>query len=645
MPVIIIILLFLSIPIYADELPSWNNGPNKQAIIKFVSEVTDKTNPHYTSPEDRIATFDNDGTLWVEQPIYTQLIFAMDRVKKLAPSHPEWKTQMPFSAIINNDRQAMAAFSNNDFFKVMAVTHSGMTVDDFYQMVLEWQKKAINPHFNHPYTDLVYEPMLEVMQYLRAHDFKIYIVTGGGEDFVRSFSQQIYHIPKEAVIGSAVKTKYTYQNHKPVLIKLSEILYIDDGAGKPEAINLFISKKPIIAFGNSDGDKEMLEWTQSNPLPHLEFIVHHDDAKREYAYDTQSHVGTFSSALMKEAEREHWHVISMKNDWNVIFPFEQACHCEKIPTRFSAPEGMKRIPGGSYRMGGDNVQARADELPKHQVSISSYWMDETPVTNAQFQKFVAATNYVTVAEKKPDWEELKKQLPANTPKPDDSKLVAASLIFTSPDHLVSLSDYGQWWKWQPGADWRHPHGPNSNISSLAMHPVVHVAWEDANAYCKWAGKRLPTEAEWEWAARGGLTNNIYPWGNAPIDSGEVKANTWQGKFPNENTLRDHYYFTSPVKSFSPNGYGLYDMAGNVWEWVNDWYRADYYEMLKDKNSIDPQGPKQSYDPAEPYAQKKVLRGGSFLCNESYCSGYRVASRMKSTPDTSMEHIGFRCAMN
>ncbi len=324
--------------------------------------------------------------------------------------------------------------------------------------------------------------------------------------------------------------------------------------------------------------------------------------------------------------------------------------CLNIPPRFGTVsadktkhQGMVQIPSGSFMMGGDNNQARPDELPKHPVTLQSFWMDATQVTNDQFQNFVNATGYVTTSEKKPDWEELKKQLPPDTPKPDANKLVAASLVFTPPNHPVALDDYSQWWSWMPGANWRHPRGPKSDIKQLNNHPVVNGDWLDANAYCKWAGKRLPTEAEWEWAARGGLTNKIYPWGNEPIDTGMVKANTWQGEFPYKNTLRDKYYYTSPVKSFPPNGYGLYDMAGNVWEWAADWYRSDYYQSLGNQMIHNPKGPTTSYDPDEPYAQKKVLRGGSFLCNESYCSGYRVAARMKSTPDTSMEHMGFRCA--
>ncbi len=332
------------------------------------------------------------------------------------------------------------------------------------------------------------------------------------------------------------------------------------------------------------------------------------------------------------------------------------CSCENIPDRFAASnsklaqvsdthQGMTKIPGGIFMMGGDNSQARQDELPKHEVEISAFWLDQHEVTNADFQKFVQATHYVTTAEKKPDWELLKKQLPPGTPKPDDSKLVAASLVFTPPDHAVDLNNPALWWSWTPGADWQHPKGPKSDIAQLANHPVVQVSWDDANAYCQWRGKRLPTEAEWEWAARGGLSDHIYPWGNEPIDAGKVKANTWQGEFPYKNTLRDGYYYTAPVKSYAPNGYGLYDMAGNVWEWVSDWYDAHYYEASGKNTSINPKGPVKSYDPVEPTMQKKALRGGSYLCNESYCSGYRVAARMKTSPDTSMEHVGFRCASN
>ncbi|WPU92409.1 formylglycine-generating enzyme family protein [Mucilaginibacter sabulilitoris] len=314
-----------------------------------------------------------------------------------------------------------------------------------------------------------------------------------------------------------------------------------------------------------------------------------------------------------------------------------------IPAGNSTHKGMVWIKNGTFMMGGDNKQAANDEYPKHKVMVTGFWIDATEVTNAEFARFVKATGYVTTAEKKPDWNELKKQLPPGTAKPDDKLLVPASLVFSSPKQAVDLNDYGQWWSWQTGANWRHPHGPGSNILGKENYPVVQVSWYDAQAYCKWAGKRLPTEAEWEWAARGGLTNNIYPWGNEPVDSGKPKANTWQGSFPYKNLLTDKFYFAAPIKSFKANGYGLYDMAGNVWEWCNDLYNDKYYASInKPAGVADPQGPAKSFDPEEPYATKRVIRGGSFLCNDSYCSGYRVARRMKSTEDSGMEHLGFRC---
>lgn len=330
--------------------------------------------------------------------------------------------------------------------------------------------------------------------------------------------------------------------------------------------------------------------------------------------------------------------------------------CMSTPSRFSSSldtaqiertasistEGMVLIPGGTYDMGADNNQADEDEYPKHKVSVSAFYMDKTEVTNAQFQQFVEATGYITTAERKPDWEELKKTLAPNTPKPPDSVLVAASLVFHQTTGPVNLGDYSQWWVWKKGANWKHPQGPVSSIKGKENWPVVQVSWDDAQAYCKWSGKRLPTEAEWEFAARGGLINKIYPWGNEHISKGKPKANSWEGSFPYMNTKKDGFVKLAPVKSYAANGYGLYDMAGNVWEWCSDLYHVDYYKTLAGKTTVNPQGPSTSYDPHEPGVSKRSLRGGSFLCNDSYCSGYRVARRMKSSHDTGLEHTGFRC---
>lgn len=305
-------------------------------------------------------------------------------------------------------------------------------------------------------------------------------------------------------------------------------------------------------------------------------------------------------------------------------------------------EGMVWIDAASFAMGAADKDGREDEYPQHTVHLKGYWIDATEVTNAQFRKFVDATGYITTAEKKPDWEELKKQLPAGTEKPDESVLVAASLVFDPPPAAIELNDASQWWLWKAGADWRHPQGPGSNIDNKDNFPVVHISWYDAMAYCKWAGKRLPTEAEWEMAARGGL-KTTFSWGENDVESGNPKANTWQGHFPDKNTGWDRYTGLAPIKSYEPNRYGLYDMAGNVWEWCSDWYRPDYYKTLNAKTTDNPNGPSSSYDPMEPTVPKRVVRGGSFMCHASYCKGYRVTSRMKTSPDTGLEHTGFRCA--
>jgi sulfatase modifying factor 1 len=359
-------------------------------------------------------------------------------------------------------------------------------------------------------------------------------------------------------------------------------------------------------------------------------------------------------------------ISQIKNDTIGVKKIDSKSCCTKaIPNRFEVKpiskfsfekheekpvvkniEGMVWIPGGIFEMGGDNNQARQDEYPKHVVQVDGFYMDVTEVTNAQFAKFVAATGYITTAEKDIDWEDLKKQLPPDTPKPEAETLKAASLVFVPTEHEVNLQDYSQWWSWSHGANWKHPKGINTDISGKDNQPVVHISWDDANAYCQWAGKRLPTEAEWEFAARGGLEKNIYVWGNDGVVDEKKQCNYWQGVFPYKNDNIDGFFGAAPVKSFLPNGYGLFDMAGNVWEWCSDTYHYYYYnEFEKVQIAINPKGPVKSYDPDEPLLAKKAMRGGSFLCNESYCSGYRVSARMKSSPDSSMEHLGFRCVAN
>ncbi|ANE51405.1 sulfatase [Flavisolibacter tropicus] len=348
-----------------------------------------------------------------------------------------------------------------------------------------------------------------------------------------------------------------------------------------------------------------------------------------------------NSAPVQEAAIEKDSLLSCESHVPSRFGVTAGVDQEVAAGEFSK-EGMVYIKGGDFLMGAADNEGRPDEYPQHKVKVDGFWMDETEVTNAQFEAFVKATGYVTTAEQAPDWEELKKQLPSGTPKPADSLLVAASLVFTPPAHAVPLTDITQWWSWVKDADWRHPQGRGSSIKGKENYPVVHVSWFDATAYAKWAGKRLPTEAEWEYAVRGGAQNQKYFWGNEDVEAGSPKANTWQGQFPNLNTQWDHFERAAPVKSFAPNAYGLYDMAGNVWEWCNDWYNEGYYQQSAAEIANNPKGPNQSFDSMEPTVPKKAIRGGSFLCNASYCKGYRASSRMKTSPDTGMEHTGFRC---
>ncbi|MGA2226208.1 MAG: HAD family hydrolase [Syntrophobacteraceae bacterium] len=313
----------------ADLLPSWNDGPAKQAIIEFVQAATDKASPKFVPPEGRIATFDQDGTLWVEHPMYTQVTYCLEQVPALAAKKPELKNMEPFKTVLSGNREAIAKLSMEDLEKILAATLSGMTVDEFNAEVKKWIETAKHPRWNRLYTELVYQPMLEVMQYFRANGFKTYIVTGGGQDFVRVYSERVYGIPPEQVVGTMGATQFGYdKNGRPILTKEPKLLLNDDNAGKPEGIHLMIGRRPYAAFGNSPGDQQMLEYTQAGGGARLEVLVLHDDAEREYAYgpaqglpDTK--VGAFTQALYDEAKKNGWTVISMKNDWKRIFAFEQ----------------------------------------------------------------------------------------------------------------------------------------------------------------------------------------------------------------------------------------------------------------------------------------------------------------------------------
>jgi phosphoglycolate phosphatase-like HAD superfamily hydrolase len=303
----------------ADPLPSWNQGPSKEALVGFVAKVTKKGGPDYVPPSERIAVFDNDGTLWSEQPMYVQLAFALDRVRQLAPEHPEWKVTPPFKAVLEDDEAALQASDMHGLVELIMASHAGMTTEAFEGIVRDWLATARHPKYHRPYTELVYQPMLEVLAYLRANGFKTYIVSGGGVEFMRPWVEKVYGIPPEQVIGSRIKVKYSNESGKSALIRLPEMDFINDKAGKPVGIYQLIGRRPMVAFGNSDGDFEMLEWTTSAPHPRLGVIVHHDDAEREAAYDRQSPFGKLDRGL-DEAPKRGWVLVSQQKDWKTVFP-------------------------------------------------------------------------------------------------------------------------------------------------------------------------------------------------------------------------------------------------------------------------------------------------------------------------------------
>jgi formylglycine-generating enzyme required for sulfatase activity len=309
------------------------------------------------------------------------------------------------------------------------------------------------------------------------------------------------------------------------------------------------------------------------------------------------------------------------------------------------PDGMVWIPAGTFMQGAvpKDQMAMEHEKPQHSVTVDGFFMDITEVTNAEFSKFVSETGYITIAEREIDWEEMKNQLPEGTPKPHDSILQPGSLLFKKTKSSVpNLYDFSQWWEWSIGTNWRHPNGPDSNLEGKENHPVVHVCYKDAIAYCEWAGRRLPTEAEWEYAARGNQNNTMYFWGDDRSLLSK-QANSWEGEFPVNNTLEDGFERTAPVKSYPANNFGIFDMAGNVWEMTTDWYNLNYYAELAATNTtvINPQGASKAYNPNNPYIQEKVIKGGSFLCSDSYCASYRISARMGTSMDSSAEHVGFR----
>jgi len=319
---VIVALLFVPTLVLADVLPSWNKGETRQSIIQFVEAVTKKSGPDYVLPAERIAVFDNDGTLWVEQPLYTQMYFTLDRIKVLAKDHPEWKSEEPFKSVLAGDLKSVMAGGHEALGKLLLAGHAGMSTEVFSQLVKDWMATAKHPRFKRPFTELVYQPMLELLDYLRANGFKTFIVSGGGIEFMRPWTEAVYGIPPEQVVGSSIETQFQMKGGKPVLMRIPQIDFIDDKEGKPVGIQMHIGRRPIAAFGNSDGDLQMLQWTGAGSGKRFCLYVHHTDADREWAYDRDSGVGRLDKGL-QEAKAKGWTVVDMKKDWKSVFPFEK----------------------------------------------------------------------------------------------------------------------------------------------------------------------------------------------------------------------------------------------------------------------------------------------------------------------------------
>lgn len=343
---------------------------------------------------------------------------------------------------------------------------------------------------------------------------------------------------------------------------------------------------------------------------------------------------------MLELSATRWALLCAASIW----PLASVAQATE-PAAADTPEGMIWVDGGEFTMGTDDPNSFPNERPAHLVRLDGFWVDRTPVTNAQFAEFIDATGYVTTAERPVDWDEMKKTLPPGTPKPPAEKLLPGSLVFTPPEGRVPLHNMGAWWSWTTGANWRHPEGPDSDLEGRDSHPVVQVSWEDATVFAEWAGKRLPSEAEWEYAARGGAKTRFH-WGDEFRPEGEYMANTFTGQFPFKNTGADGFPLTAPVDAFPANGYGLHDVAGNTWEWTADRYRyTRNQELAREGVAENPTCPTTTFDPADPYSERRVIKGGSYLCHVDYCESYRPTARRGTPPDTGSTHVGFRCVLD
>ena len=626
-----------------DRLDSWNDGPTKSAITDFVARVTEEGGPDYVEPAARVAVFDNDGTLWTEKPLVIQLDFTVHRFRELAENDPALQTKQPYQAAYEGDMRWLGAavvkhyHGDDSDLKLLMVAvpkaFEAVTVEEYDRRVKEFFDEADNPGLKRPYRACGYLPMVELLRYLEANDFATYIASGGDRDFMRPVAEDLYGIPPERVIGSALGITYSRKAASPPC------------STRVRWTSSMTVPRSRSGYGvGSDGDPFSPLATRTAmcrcwPFQELRPLHHFGCCCCTTTPTANSTTSAGAEQALETADARE---------------LDRGQHQERLEHRFrqrrmtgaefanvvkpSVTEGLHWIPAQTYTMGSD--QHYPEEAPAHRVSVDGFWIEPHQVTNAQFEAFVEATGNVTVAERP--------LYPADFPGAPEENLQPGSMVFTRTGGPVNLRHINLWWTWTPGASWRRPEGAGSSIGGREDHPVVHVAYEDAEAYANWAGRSLPTEAEWEAAARGGLDQTVFTWGDEPESVHARLANFWHGDFPWRSD--SGYGTTTPVGSFPPNGYGLYDMAGNVWDWTSDWY-ADRHPAEVDKPCCIPRNPRggrigDSYDRRQPQFRvpRKVIKGGSYLCADSYCMRYRPAARRPQMIDTGMSHIGFRCVV-